>query len=107
MRDLRSYLDAEAAAVWELPGPLALRHELTALQHELDQRGEFTILLARQLAALDGAPSPLPLVTNLTASRGHRPRARHPGSSRQPQPAWRDERRHQGRRVLLEPLRSR
>lgn len=69
MRDLRSFLDAEAAAVWELPGPVAPRHELTALQHELDQRGEFPILLARQVQALDGSPSAVPVVTNLTASR--------------------------------------
>ena len=69
MRDLRSFLADEAASIWELPEPVALRHELTALQHELDQRGEFPILLARHLKNLDGQPSPVPVVTNLTASR--------------------------------------
>lgn len=69
MRDLRSFLADAADALWELPGPVALRHELTALQHALDERREFPILMARQLSTLDGRPSPIPVVTNLTASR--------------------------------------
>ena len=60
MRDLRSFLADEAASLWELPEPVALRHELTALQHALDQRGEFPILLARHLknCLLYTSPSP-------------------------------------------------
>ncbi len=61
--------DLLAGARGELPGPVALRHELTALQHALDERREFPILMARQLSTLDGRPSPIPVVTNLTASR--------------------------------------
>ncbi len=69
MRDLRSFLAEHADALWELPGPVSLRHELTALQHALDERREFPILLARQVEDLEGRPSQLPVITNLTASR--------------------------------------
>ena len=69
MRDLRTFLAAEAAAVWNLPGEISPRHELTALQHALDARGEFPILVARDVARLDGRRSTIPVVTNLTASR--------------------------------------
>ena len=75
MPDLRSFLADAAGAVWELPGRMALRHELTALQHALDARGEFPVLLARDVAALDGAASSIPVVTNLTASRALTARA--------------------------------
>jgi 2,5-furandicarboxylate decarboxylase 1 len=75
MLDLRSFLAEHADALWELPGPVSLRHELTALQHALDARGEFPILMARQVEALDGQPSSVPVVTNLTASRALTARA--------------------------------
>jgi UbiD family decarboxylase len=55
--------------VWELGSPVGLRHELTALQHELDARREFPVLLARQVQNLAGHASTIPVVTNLTASR--------------------------------------
>jgi len=48
MRDLRAFLAEHPGAVWQLPEPLSLRHELTALQHELDR--DRTALRAR----LDG-----------------------------------------------------
>jgi 2,5-furandicarboxylate decarboxylase 1 len=69
MRDLRSFLASAAAAVWEIPGAVSPRHELTALQHALDARGEFPILLAREITRPDGERSAIPVVTNLTASR--------------------------------------
>ncbi|MCC6170993.1 MAG: UbiD family decarboxylase [Gammaproteobacteria bacterium] len=69
MRDLRTFLADAGPAVWDLSGRLSPRYELTALQHALDLRGEFPILLARDIARLDGAASTLPVVTNLTASR--------------------------------------
>lgn len=75
MPDLRTFLADAAGAVWELPGRIALRHELTALQHALDARGEFPIMVARDVAALDGAASGIPVVTNLTASRALTARA--------------------------------
>ena len=69
MTDLRQFLADHASAVWELPGSVAPRHELTALQHALDARGEHPVILARGVASIAGAPSTMPVVTNLTASR--------------------------------------
>lgn len=69
MRDLRGFLAAHGGSVWELPATLSTRHELTALQHELDRRGQYPILMGRTLRGLDGARTRFPLVTNLTASR--------------------------------------
>ena len=69
MSDLRQFLADNAAAVWEIPGAVSPRHELTALQHELDARGRHPVLVARDIAAVDGARSQFPVVTNLTASR--------------------------------------
>lgn len=69
MRDLHSFLEQAGSAVWRLGQDVALDHELTALQHLLDQRGQFPVLLASKLRSLDGAPSAMPVVTNLTASR--------------------------------------
>ncbi len=69
MRDLRAFLEEQAGAIWDVPGPLALRHELTALQHLLDSQGAFPILRASGLQALSGAATTISVVTNLTASR--------------------------------------
>lgn len=68
-QDMRTFLAAHGDALWELPAGLARRHELTALQHALDARGEFPILLARATRDASGAANPIPVVTNLTASR--------------------------------------
>jgi 4-hydroxy-3-polyprenylbenzoate decarboxylase len=70
MRDLRTFLAEHSGSVWELPRGLSVRHDLTALQHELDAAGRFPILVARDMRGLDDeAPHALPVVTNLTASR--------------------------------------
>lgn len=69
MKDLRTFLADHSTAVWELPGPVSPRHELTALQHALDTAQRYPILVARQLCSLDGRASSIPVVTNLTASR--------------------------------------
>jgi 2,5-furandicarboxylate decarboxylase 1 len=69
VKDLRTFLAEHREAVWELPPGLSRRHELTALQHALDARGEFPILLARETRDAGGAVSSIPVVTNLTASR--------------------------------------
>lgn len=69
MADLRQFLAEHASAVWELPGAVSPRHELTALQHALDARGEHPVIVARSVSTVAGAPSPIPVVTNLTASR--------------------------------------
>lgn len=69
MPDLRQFLAEHASAVWEVPGEVSPRHELTALQHALDARGEHPVILARTIRTIAGDPSPIPVVTNLTASR--------------------------------------
>lgn len=69
MSDLRQFLAENATAVWEIPGAVSPRHELTALQHELDARGRHPVLIARDITCIDGTPSRIPVVTNLTASR--------------------------------------
>jgi len=69
MSDLRSFLAEHAAAVWELPDPVAPRHDLTALQHVLDGQRRYPVVVARQVPSLDGQPTAIPVVLNLTASR--------------------------------------
>lgn len=67
--DLRTFLDAHAALLLELRGEVSVRHELTALQHLLDDEGRFPVVVARRPRLLDGSESDIPVVTNLTASR--------------------------------------
>jgi 2,5-furandicarboxylate decarboxylase 1 len=67
--DLRTFLDANAATLLELGGPVSVRHELTALQHQLDAARRFPVLVARRPRLVDGTESDIPVVTNLTASR--------------------------------------
>jgi 2,5-furandicarboxylate decarboxylase 1 len=69
MLDLRRFLADHAAAVWTLPDGLSNRHDLTALQHELDARGLYPVLLAVGVAPVNGARPTLAVVSNLTASR--------------------------------------
>lgn len=56
-------------AVLRVARPLALRHEITALQHGLEQRGRYPVVLVEQPRRDDGSISPVPVVTNLMASR--------------------------------------
>ena len=67
--DLHSFLAAHPAAIWSLAEPVSLQHDLTALQHALDVAGRYPIVVATQVKTLAGAASPIPVVTNLTASR--------------------------------------
>lgn len=69
MRDLRQFLAEHSGATWCIDAPVALRHELTALQHELDRSHRYPILHARQITDLAGRATVLSVVTNLTASR--------------------------------------
>lgn len=69
MRDLRQFLAEHSGAIWRIDAPVALRYELTALQHALDRAGRYPILHARRVTDLAGRPSALSVVTNLTASR--------------------------------------
>lgn len=66
---LRAYLEANAAVVLELRDRVGSRHELTALQHALDESRRHPIVLARRVELRDGSESAIPVVTNLTASR--------------------------------------
>ncbi len=75
MRDLRSFLAEHSEAVWRLDTGIELEYQLTALQHELDRRAQFPVLLAATVPGLDGRPSLAGLVTNLTASRALTARA--------------------------------
>jgi 2,5-furandicarboxylate decarboxylase 1 len=83
MLDLRRFLSEHAASVWTLPEGLSNRHDLTALQHELDARGLYPVLLAAGIASLDGAACGIPVVSNLTASRELTARALGIGDHRQ------------------------
>jgi 2,5-furandicarboxylate decarboxylase 1 len=69
MPDLRTFLEGHKAQVWSLAHVVSPRHELTALQHLLDERRECPIIKAARIADIKGRPSELPVVTNLTASR--------------------------------------
>lgn len=86
MADLRSFLADNAGAVWELPDGLSARHDLTALQHELDGRGLHPVLFARRVADAGAAAARIGVVTNLTASRELTARALGLGDHRQAAP---------------------
>jgi 2,5-furandicarboxylate decarboxylase 1 len=67
--DLHTFLDAHRAVTWRLDAQVGARHELTALQHELDACGRYPILLATNVPAVRGGPACASVVTNLSASR--------------------------------------
>lgn len=69
MADLRQFLTEHSESVWELPGEVSSVHELTALQHLLDERHQYPILHAKGVRNLAGDRSDVSVVTNLTASR--------------------------------------
>ena len=69
MADLRQFLTEHRESVWELPGDVSLVHELTALQHLLDECHQYPILHAKQVRNLAGDRGDVSIVTNLTASR--------------------------------------
>jgi 2,5-furandicarboxylate decarboxylase 1 len=67
--DLRQFLTEHSESVWELPGEVSSVHELTALQHLLDERHQYPILHAKGVRNLAGVRGDVSVVTNLTASR--------------------------------------
>lgn len=69
MADLRQFLTEHSESVWELPGEVSSAHELTALQHLLDERHQYPILHAKGVRNLAGDRGDVSVVTNLTASR--------------------------------------
>lgn len=68
MTDLRSYLASISDAVLR-PGSLGVVHEITALQHALDARGRYPVIVVERPRLADGRTSALDVVCNLTASR--------------------------------------
>lgn len=72
-KDLRTFLRE-----WELKRPedflriekpVSVRHELTALQKKLGEKGKYPIIICRRPKKVDGTLSDFGLVANLTASR--------------------------------------
>ena len=70
---LRGYLQAlerqDPGAVWRIEAPLAVRHEITALQEGLELSGRRPVVVVERPVLDGGAVSPVPVVTNLQASR--------------------------------------
>ncbi len=69
MQSLAEYLRSSSAVVQTVEAAVSVRHEMTALQHALDRRRQYPILLFRRPVLPDGAESAIPVVNNLTASR--------------------------------------
>ena len=67
--DLRTFLNDEARHVWRPEGPVPLVQGITALQQELDARGQYPVIRIDRPLQADGQVNPMPVVCNLTASR--------------------------------------
>jgi 2,5-furandicarboxylate decarboxylase 1 len=67
--DLRSFLDGVGDAIYRPNRPVSTVHEVTALQHALQERGRFPVIEIAAPLLNDGRTSDIPLVTNLSASR--------------------------------------
>jgi len=69
IKDLRSFLAENEAAVWRPTETLAVEHEITALQHAGDRAGSFPVILVEKPKMPDGSISDIPVLCNMTASR--------------------------------------
>lgn len=69
LQDLRTFLDANAAALLEVEEPLSTVHAITAMQHVLELEDRHPVILVRRPVQASGDEAVLPVVTNLTASR--------------------------------------
>jgi 2,5-furandicarboxylate decarboxylase 1 len=69
LSDLRSFLRDHAAAVLRVEAPISVVHEITALQHALQDANRHPILHVPRPRSAAGADYAMPMVTNLTASR--------------------------------------
>lgn len=69
MSDLRAFLRDHAGAVLRVDAPLSTVHEVTALQHALQDADRHPIVFVPRPRSQSGAEFAMPLVTNLTASR--------------------------------------
>ena len=69
MYNLRSFLEEEKDNIFTLSDPISLNQEITAIQQELDYRGNFPIIYIEKPRYENGKISKIPVVCNLTASR--------------------------------------
>ncbi len=69
MYDLRSFLEEEKDNIFNISVPINLNQEITAIQQELDSKGDFPIIYVEKPKFEDGNISKIPIVCNLTASR--------------------------------------
>lgn len=67
--NLRDYLTGCGPALWRVAAPLSVVQEITALQHVLSDAGRYPVLFVERPRLADGRLSPMPVVTNLFASR--------------------------------------
>ncbi|MEO8500266.1 MAG: UbiD family decarboxylase [Vicinamibacteria bacterium] len=67
MKDLHSWI-GETPELVRIPEPVSVRHEVTAVQHAIE-KGSRAPLLFEHPVLLDGRPSSMPLITNVTARR--------------------------------------
>lgn len=67
--DLRSFLDDSSWPVFAPGEPLSTVQEITALQHAVAELGRQPIIRVDRPIMSDGSHSPIPVVTNLFASR--------------------------------------
>ncbi len=69
MLQLADFLAQQQAGIFRIRRPLAVKHEITAVQYHLWHADRYPIVLAEQPRLADGTISPHQAVTNLTASR--------------------------------------
>ena len=67
MRDLRSWIDGTPEVV-RVPEPVSVRHEVTAVQHAIENLSRAPLLFEQPIL-LEGRISPMPVLTNVTARR--------------------------------------
>lgn len=65
----RDWLNGLEDGVLRLSEPISTVHEITALQHELDARGRYPVIVAEKPVLPDGEVAEIPVVTNVNASR--------------------------------------
>ncbi len=68
-QDLRSFLAESRQPVCRIESPISVVHEITALHHASEETGGYPVFMVDRPRLEDGSESPLPLVTNLFASR--------------------------------------
>ncbi|PPR78984.1 MAG: 3-octaprenyl-4-hydroxybenzoate carboxy-lyase [Alphaproteobacteria bacterium MarineAlpha2_Bin1] len=69
MYNLRLFLEEEKDNIFRISDPISLNQEITAIQQELDDKGDFPIIYVEKPRNDNGKISKIPVVCNLTASR--------------------------------------